>query len=249
MFFGLLGCSTHTTNPKPEQALFQVSTIDALMQGVYDGNESLSKLAAKGNLGIGTFNALDGEMILDDGVVYQVKPDGKVYQPSGETKTPFAEVVRFEPEDSIQVHDLDFPRLKHLVDSLMGSPNYFYAIRLDGQFDSVHTRSVPAQQRPYKKLVEVSKEQAEFNLQKTNGDLIGFYCPAFTKGINVPGYHVHFLSNDKSAGGHVLGFQLKSGMLKLDRITKFEMLLPESDGFQKGEFKTDRSKELEKVEG
>lgn len=114
---------------------------------------------------------------------------------------------------------------------------------------SVHTRSVPAQQKPYPELVVVTRHQPEFNILKTHGKLTGFFCPEFVKGINIPGYHLHFLSDDKTSGGHLLDFRLKSGMLKLDRIRKFEMQLPESGAFQKSDFKTDRSDQVKEVEG
>lgn len=244
----LVACSPKSPNPITEQALFQISTIDALMQGVYDGNITLSELSGKGNFGIGTINTLDGELVLENGKFFQVKSDGKVYRPSLGIKTPFASVVKFAPEDSLEVHNLDYTKLKQLVDSLMKSPNYFYAIRLEGEFESILTRSVPAQQKPYHPLVEITHHQPEFNIMKTKGKLTGFFCPEFVKGINVPGYHLHFLSDDKTSGGHLLDFQLKSGMLILDRIRKFEMQLPESVAFQKSEFKTDRSTQLNEAE-
>ena len=255
IFCVLVGCCPKKPQPSQaqypiqEQALFQVSTIDALMQGVYDGNTKLSDLAVKGDFGIGTTNSLDGELVLENGQFFQIKADGKVYRPTGETKTPFASVTKFVPQDSIAITNMNFQQLKHLVDSLMKSPNYFYAIRLEGEFESVHTRSVPAQHKPYPSLVEVTRQQPEFNISQTRGKLTGFYCPEFVKGFNMPGYHLHFLSDDKTTGGHLLDFKLKSGMLKLDRIRKFEMQLPESDDFQKSEFKTDRSKELKEAEG
>lgn len=249
LLWSLTGCTPSAPIQVQEQALFQVSTIDALMQGVYDGNTSLKELAANGDFGIGTLNALDGELILENGQFFQVKSDGKVYRPSSETLTPFASVVKFAPEDSILVHDLDFPKMQHLVDSLMKSSNYFYAVRLEGKFESVHTRSVPAQQKPYPELVAVTKNQPEFNIAETTGKLTGFFCPEFVKGINIAGYHLHFLSDDKTSGGHLLGFKLKSGILKLDRITNFKMRLPESGAFQKSEFRTDRSVQVKEVEG
>lgn len=244
----LSGCNPKASKVVQEQALYQISTIDALMQGVFDGNIKLSELAKKGDFGIGTFNALDGELILEDGLYYQVRADGKVYRPSGETLTPFASVVNFSPEDSMEVRNLDFQKLKYLADSLMGSLNYFYAVRLEGEFDSIHTRSVPAQQKPYPELVVVTRNQPEFHISKTHGKLTGFFCPEFVKGINITGYHLHFLSDDKTSGGHLLDFHLKSGMLKLDRISKFEMQLPESSAFQKSEFKIDRSEQVKEAE-
>jgi acetolactate decarboxylase len=246
--WALVGCNSKAPKMVQEQTLFQVSTIDALMQGVFDGNTKLSELAKKGDFGIGTINGLDGELVLENGEFFQVKSDGKVVRPSGETLTPFASVVKFAPEDSMEVHDLDFPKLLHLVDSLMKSSSYFYAIRLEGEFETVHTRSVPAQKKPYPELVVVTRNQPEFDIPKTRGKLTGFFCPGFVKGINIAGYHLHFLSEDKTSGGHLLGFKLKSGMLKLDRIQKFEMQLPESDAFQKSEFKTDRSAQVKEAE-
>lgn len=245
----LVGCTPQPAKMVQDQSLFQVSTIDALLQGDYDGYTSLNELSEKGDFGIGTVNALDGELVIENGQFYQIKSDGKVYRPSGELKTPFASIVKFGPEDSIEVHNLDFNRLKLLVDSLMRSRNYFFAIRLEGEFDSVHTRSVPAQQKPYPALVVVTQNQPEFSIQETKGKLTGFFCPEFVKGINMPGYHLHYLSDDKTSGGHLLDFRMKSGKLKLDKIRNFEMLLPESGSFQKTEYKTDRTGELKKVEG
>lgn len=243
-----VGCNQQPTNQVHEQALFQVSTIDALMQGVFDGSTTLAELSHKGDFGIGTFNALDGEMILENGQFFQVKADGKVYRPSGESLTPFASVVKFVPEDSVKVENLNFSEFKHLADSVMGSSSYFYAIRLEGEFVSVHTRSVPAQQKPYPELIVVTRQQPEFNISETRGKLTGFFCPEFVKGVNITGYHLHFLSDDKSSGGHLLGFKLKSGVLKLDRIYNFEMKLPESVAFHNSEFKTDRSEQVKEVE-
>lgn len=112
----------------------------------------------------------------------------------------------------------------------------------------MHTRSVPAQKKPYPELLEVTCHQPEFHIPETHGKLTGFFCPEFVKGINISGYHLHFLSDDKKSGGHLLGFQLKSGILKLDRIRNLEMQLPESGAFQKSEFKTDRSEQVKEVE-
>ena len=253
LLFGLMACSEQNpvavvVNSQP-QALFQVSTIDALLQGVYDGSTSLKELSEKGDFGIGTVNTLDGEMVLENGVFYHVKSDGGVYPLSLDDQTPFASVVQFSPEDTIDVEAVSFEDLKLLIDSLAGSLNYFYAVRVEGAFEYVHTRSVPAQKRPYPPLVEVTSNQPEFNMYETNGMLTGFYCPEFVKGVNVTGYHLHYLTEDKKQGGHLLDFELKSGRLLLDKIDRFEMQLPSSEDFENSEFKTDRSEELKKVEG
>lgn len=234
---------------RESESLTQISTFDALLQGVYDGTFSLDDMAGNGDFGIGTFDKLDGEMIFTNGKFYQVKADGKVYQPERSVKTPFASVCFFKPETKCSFAGLNYVALKQKIDSMMPSRNYFYAIRVKGSFARAHTRSVPAQSVPYPPLVEVTKNQPEFQSENLSGMLIGFYCPDYVKGINVPGYHLHFLSDDEQFGGHVLDFQLSSGTLELQKLDHFEMLLPKSGAFLHSEYKTDRSAEVKQVEG
>lgn len=240
----LLGCSD-----KKPQELVQISTIDALLQGVYDGNTSLQALSENGNFGIGTLNGLDGELILLDGNFYQVRGDGKVYQPEISACTPFASVTYFNPEKDFQVDALSFIGLKSKIDSLMPGSNLFFGIKLSGKFKSVKTRSVPKQQQPYPSLVEVTANQPEFEATNISGTLVGFYCPPYVTGLNVPGYHLHFLSDEKDFGGHLLAFELKSGTLQLDQINNFSVKLPEDEHFLNTALDQDLSDDLKQVEG
>jgi len=239
-------CSKEEDDP---QSIVQISTIDALMQGVYDGTTPLSELAKYGNFGIGTFNALDGEMIFLDGKFYQVKSDGKVYQPDRSVLSPFASVTYFNSDAEYNVSDMSYPELKTTIDSLMVSSNLFYAVRLHGTFSRVKTRSVPAQEKPYPPLTEVTANQPEFETQSVTGTLSGFYCPPFVTGLNVSGYHLHFLSDDKSFGGHVLEFELSEGKLMLDQINNFRLILPEEGGFLDTDLTNDLSGDVDDVEG
>jgi len=228
----------------------QVSTIDALLDGVYDGDVSYGEIKKFGDLGIGTFNALDGEMIAFDGNFYQVKADGKAYAVSDETKTPFASVTFFEDDLKIKLNEgVDFDKLQSLVDGKIPTRNLFYAIRIDGVFSYLKTRSVPAQKKPYPQLVEVTKNQPEFEFKDVKGTIVGFRCPAYVKGINVVGYHLHFLTEDKIAGGHVLEFRLREGILSLDYTSDFYLVLPrEKEAFFSTDLSKERQKELDKVE-
>lgn len=239
-------CSKEEDQP---QAIVQVSTIDALMQGVYDGTISLSKLSGFGDFGIGTFNALEGEMVFLDGKFYQVKADGKIYKPENSVLSPFATVTYFDPEIKYEVSAMSYPGLKTAIDSLMLSSNLFYAIKLHGTFNRVKTRSVPMQQKPYPPLVEVTASQPEFETETVTGTLSGFYCPPFVTGINVPGYHLHFLSDGQDFGGHVLEFELSKGELFLDQINNFKLILPEDGGFLETDLTNDLTGDLEDVEG
>lgn len=244
----LSGCAKEETEI-PEQTLVQVSTINALMQGVYDGVTNLSDLSKWGDFGIGTFNTLDGEMLLIDGTFYQIKADGHIYKPEPTVQTPFSTVTFFDPEVRYNVASCSYHKLKETIDRLMLSQNLFYAIKLHGTFHSIKTRSVPAQTKPYPPLVEVTAHQPTFEAQSITGTLGGFYCPAFVTGINVPGYHLHFVSDDEKFGGHVLELELENGVLELDQINNFKLLLPGEGGFLNTDLNGDLSKDLEKVEG
>jgi acetolactate decarboxylase len=242
------GCSEKNQSGS-EQAVIQVSTIDALMTGVYEGNTTLKDLARWGDFGIGTFNALDGEMVLLDETFFQVQGSGVVNKPEPSTQTPFATVTFFNPESDYPLSGLSFDGLKSVVDSLMKSPNLFYAMRVTGTFNRVKTRSVPAQTKPFLPLVEVTASQPEFETDTITGILSGFYCPPFVKGVNVPGYHLHFISDDHSFGGHVLSFELEAGTLEIDQIERFILMLPHDNGFLEADLTEDLSEELEDVEG
>ena len=244
MFIVLLGCWGTKT-----QELVQISTIDALLQGVYEGNTTLHTLSENGDFGIGTFNGLDGEMILADGVFYQVRSDGKIYSPNDKTLSPFASVTFFEAEKEFQLGALDYVAFKTKIDGLMPGPNLFYAIKLTGNFRRIKTRSVSKQEKPYRPLVEVTASQHEFEATNIRGTLLGFYCPPYVTGLNVPGYHMHFLSDDKDFGGHLLAFEMESGMLQLDQINNFSLKLPNDEHFLNTALDQDLSEDLKQAEG
>ena len=246
--FVLFACK-EKKKPVQPQSLVQISTINALMTGVYDGETTLQQLAGWGDFGIGTFNALDGEMFLHNGTFYQINSDGKIYKPDEQTKTPFATVTFFEPEISFDLTFSSYPELKSTLDSLLPSPNLFYALKIECTMDYIKTRSVPAQSKPYLPLVEITANQPEFEAYNISGTLAGFYCPSFVNGVNVPGYHLHFLSDDEEFGGHVLQFEMAGGVLSLDQIADFRVFLPEEGDFLNNNLSEDLSEDLNVVEG
>ncbi len=243
--FLLSACAT-----PPGDTAFQTSTIDALLAGVYDGETSAKTLLVHGDFGIGTFDHLDGEMLVLDGTIYQIKADGNVYRPDLSIKTPFATVCQFESDGSLPLQSgSDFPAVEKLMDTFAPNQNLFYAIKISGQFQYMKTRSVPAQHKPYPPLKEVTKDQPEFEMENISGIIVGFRCPAFVKGINVPGYHLHFISDDRSRGGHVLSFRVETGTAEIDVLDQYILTLPSSaQEFAALDLSKDRSAELEDVE-
>jgi acetolactate decarboxylase len=225
----LSGCTLKTTENKvaPERdTLYQISTINSLMLGNYDGVQSVSKLKGKGDTGIGTFDALDGEMIMIDGEVYKVKASGEVEKVDNATTTPFAGVTFFEQDITKSLAHIDsFDALKLELDKLIDNRDLFYAFRIDATFEYVKTRSVPKQEKPYPVLSEVTKNQPTFEYSNIKGTLVGLWCPEYVGGINVPGYHLHFISEDRTKGGHLLEASFEEGMVMLDITDGFQMEL------------------------
>jgi hypothetical protein len=151
-------------------ALLYVSApVNALVEGLYRQDTTIADILARGDFGLGTFNDLDGEMVVIDSVVYQLRSDGNAYAVPDETRTPFACVTFFRPYSEEDIDQpLDYPGLLALFDRLLPSKNMLYALRLDGLFDYVRTRSVPRQDA-YRPLVEVAREQPEFEFEHYRG--------------------------------------------------------------------------------
>lgn len=171
--------SGNAQTSKNRDELIQVSTIDALISGIYEGEVGIGQLLNHGNFGLGTFNYLDGEMVVLDGKCYQIKSDGSAGVVSS-LYTPFASVTFFETDKKLSINDtLALEELYGKIDSLIPSLNYFYAIKISADIISAKARSVPMQKPPYRQLTEITKVQPVFSFQKTKGTLIGFRCPPY----------------------------------------------------------------------
>jgi acetolactate decarboxylase len=246
-----LGAARYAANPVAgRETLMQVSTINALMAGVYDGVISSGKLAGYGDFGVGTFDALEGEMVVLDGQIYQVKTDGVAYRVPDSLGVPFAAVTYFDSDRTETLAaGIDNAGLQAFIDRLIPSNNIFYAVKITGTFSYMQTRSVPKQQKPYPPLADVTPKQAVFEFHDVTGTVVGFRCPQFVNGVNVPGYHLHFLTGDRKAGGHILDFTVKQTVADLDYTPDFLMVLPgEKSDFYHLDLSQDQQGNLEKVE-
>lgn len=235
MVIVLPGCSQNISDnyEADNETLFQVSTLNALMLGDYDGLITIDKMLQSGDTGLGTFDTLDGEMIVLDGIVYQAKADGSVTKPDGNVTVPFAAVTHFKPDISVNLDNVsDIETLKSaLTEQTTENPNIFYMATVSGDFDMVHVRSVFAQEKPYKPLAEVAQSQKEFEYENVSGTLIALYCPDYVSGINLYGWHIHFISSDGSKGGHVLDVVIKSAEAKIDTTSAYKIVLPNTQDF------------------
>lgn len=247
----------------PVEQVFQVSTLQALLEGCYDGILSAGELRKHGNYGIGTFQGLDGEMVVANGEVWQVRADGAIVRVPDATLVPFSNVsVGALPSlamrsklvyPSVQTTlpaFVDLVTLQKQIEEKITNRNLPYLIIMEGEFLQVQTRSVPGQQKPYPRLIEVVKQQAVFRTEKVRGILVGFWFPEYFKGINMPGFHLHFLSDDRKAGGHLLDIAAAEGVkLAVFPKANFQMRLPTTGEFAGKDIARDRASELHTIEG
>ncbi len=228
--------------------LYQVSSIGALMEGEYGGLVAFGEIKEHGDFGIGTFDSLDGELIAVNGEYFQVTADGAVKPVFDVMTTPFATVTFFEPDISISFSRADnFSDFGRQVEAVMPSGDRVYAVRATGQFPRVLARSVPRQEEPYPRLVDATKGQSVFVINGTRGTVAGFWFPESFAGLNVPGFHLHYITSDASAGGHILDLSVDGATVELDMTPRFFMVSLSGKGGG-GKVPSPNSTELEKVE-
>jgi acetolactate decarboxylase len=228
--------------------LFQVSTSVALVQGVYQGAVRVGTLREHGDHGLGTFEDLDGEMVIVDGHFFQVRSDGSVHEVVDDVLSPFAVVTRFTPHETFHLeHCLDLNSLAKAFDGLRHSDNFFFAVRVDGHFDYAKTRAMckTAEGVP---LAVAASQQPEFEFEHVAGTLVGFWTPEYAKTLNIPGYHLHFLSRDHRSGGHLLQCRGRQLRLQIQREGVLSIALPETEDFFKADLRQDPSADLKKAE-
>jgi acetolactate decarboxylase len=232
----------------PLHTLFQVSTSRALVQGTYSGAVTCETLLAHGDFGLGTFEGLDGEMVVVDGDAYRVPATGKVTKASNDSAAPFAVVTRFSPTIEQELHSVSsFDELEQRRDAHRRSDNLFYAFRVDGLFKNIETRAV-SPPKHHGHLLDAAKTQKEFKFDNVEGTLVGIYSPAFSEAFSIPGYHFHFLSNDRTEGGHLLEVSGDALRLQGEELNDFHLVLPENEEFLKVDLSKDVTADLKHAE-
>lgn len=184
-----------------------------------------------------------------NGRFFQMKSDGKAYPVDPAMKTPFAVVMFFDPTVKVMWEELtDWKQFQQAVDKAVPSKNIFYAVKVQALFDYVRVRTVPRQERPYPPLVEVARHQPEYTYEGCRGTLVGFRFPDYAQGVNVAGYHVHFLDDALTAGGHILDFRMRDATIDIDVTSQFQMEVPECGDFLDADLDKDQSEAIHQAE-
>ena len=232
--------------------MYQVSLLQALTLGDYCGSVPVRVLRTKGDTGLGTFDRLNGEMIMLDGKVYRADSEGRAAEVSDDETTPFAIVTYFDEEEKAVLKNVrDLNGLISQLDEMYTGEhgNYFQVVKVIGIFDGMKVRSVPAQKEPYRPLAEVMEaEQRFFSYEDIPGTAIGVYCPVYMGSMNFAGWHFHFISDDSSRGGHVLDLSFKEGELQWTAASAVNVDLPEGGLFRSCDFSIDQSDDVRRVE-
>ena len=238
-----------TAAQRPVSTMYLCAPVNALVEGIYQENISFTDLLQHGDFGLGTFDSLDGEMVLLDGRTYRITGEGRVSEiDAEEASTPFACVIFYQAhsEDDLD-HPLTHTEFDDWLMRLLPSPNMMYAIRLEGTFSHIRVRSVP-KQASYRPLVQVAADQPEFEFADISGTLAGFFTPTYMAKLNVPGLHLHFLSDDRQHGGHLLTCAPQMLHAGIQFVSKLELSLPMTLDYLTLDFQRDTEKDLDKAE-
>ena len=233
--------------------MYQVSTLQALARGDFYGNATIGELLTYGDTGLGTFKAVDGEMIVLDGECYRAKADGTVLKAKADDSTPFASVTFLNKEHCFELtQPITMTAFLELLNEKVKAfgRNNIYTCRVDGSFDEVFARSEMEQKKePYKTFAKVLEaDQRKFEFANVSGSLVAVYFPEYMDGLNVPGWHVHFISDDRTMGGHVFDFIMQKGSVSLGAASGFAFDIPTTQYFQSLKLTDVSKEEIESVE-
>ncbi len=244
--------TAYADEPVERETNNQIALLQSLTLGHFDGSITVGKLKTLGDIGIGTFDGLDGELIMLNGVVYRADSNLKINVVADKVTIPFSNVTFFDKDLSIRLNNIaDKSSLEQKLNECVQryGVNNFYFVKIPAKYNSILVRSESKQVKPYPTLVQaLQATQQEKTFENISGTIVGLYCPQYMSGLNSVGWHFHFVTDDKKFGGHVLELNINNGTAELDITGKFNMILPENKDFQTLDLAQDLSKDIHKAE-
>lgn len=243
----LFGCQNATVSETKSAESIETPTSDvfyhysvwyAFVNRVFEGELLASELKTKGDLGLGSYDLLDGELIMLDGVLYKATEDGVVSEARDSDKIVYANAAFFDTEQSFTLEKAaNYQSLREQLNAQLPSRNLFYAFKIHGTFKHMKCGGLHKQEKPFDKGLDVLiPARPIFERSNFSGTMVGFFCPEFIGHINVAAYHLHFISDDKQFAGHVMEFEAEKLEVEIDYMHQYQFDLPTSDAFLKGEF-------------
>jgi acetolactate decarboxylase len=209
--------------------LTQYNPFLAIQQGFYDGPTTIADLKSAGDFGLGTMNALDGEMVAIDNVFYRAGVDGTLYPQPDDALVPWAMVTHFAATGApIKLEPgLNYKGLQKLLQSMTELSNLYVVFRVDGFASTVEARSAARQTKPYPPLDCIVDETYNFTNVGVTG--VGIVSPGYVGSMDPLGCHVHMATADRKQGGHLLDWTLSEGTLSLMPVQSYQLQYPQSD--------------------
>ncbi|QYY34884.1 acetolactate decarboxylase [Ruficoccus sp. ZRK36] len=237
-------------SPLDESRMTQYSTIDAFLAGTYNGELTVGELKKMGDFGLGTFNQVDGELFMLDGEVTHIRALGNPVPATDDMKIPFVAVCNFDSGKSAKLEGPSEGEAvrKMIEDRMFKIKNTIYAIKIEGTFAELKARVPRKLSDPSASISEITETQSMFTWDNVEGTMIGFWCPKYIEGINVSGWHMHFLSKDKTRGGHVLDFKIGTINVSVMELMGFDVILPREPAFYQADLSLDRAEIRTKIE-
>lgn len=234
----------------PANILYQYSLISGLIQGVCSDGVAANKILEKGTHGLGTVAELDGEIVVIDNQAYHFTATGNVRRLTKNDTIPFAMMTNFQPSTVRYLTYLSQKSLWEHLSPLVGpGKNYFLALQAEARFECLTIRIIPKRDSADETLSDLAKRQKIQTAEHSIGVLFGFWSPEYTTGFSVPGFHLHYLSEDRKIGGHVLDFKAQNAKVSAAVLKEYHLELPQTEEFRDAGVSTPASHEVESAEG
>ena len=213
--------------------LWQNMPVIALENSVFDGRSTVSEIRKHGDHGVGTWDQLNGEGLIVDGEFFQVRSDGSVHQQPDTAIMPWVSINFFRPDTVFELPSkLEYSELEAFIDPYLPTVNTYYALRVEGCFETVTTRTLPKQAEPYPPLEVIERTQPEFSFTDVEGVMVGYRSPPYATNFSPPGFHLHFLKQDRTGGGHALDFSVDQARISIQRLSRLEQEIPDYPEFE-----------------
>lgn len=216
----------HGDETNSSSVLYQAGSFAIFEKGEYSEVFSIDEMNHLGNFGVGGFEDMDGELLQLDGTVYQITKDGLVNTPPGDTGVCFGNTLNFTPESSYTIQETStLEELYAVIKESLPDPEQIYAVRVDGPFTNLSFKSIPIQEKPYPPLSAVIDNQSIFHLENATGTIAGFWFPNWMDGVNYAGFHLHFITDERDAGGHILTAESGVNTLSIQQVSQLNLYL------------------------
>jgi acetolactate decarboxylase len=232
--------------------IYQFSVMSALMSGLASPESSIpvSELLTHGDFGVGTFEGMDGEMVVIDSKGYQFRGDGSTQEVSPGQLVPFAMVSRFVPQLTKTIKTQTKAALQEEIETtLPDAKNAFVLFKVHGEFKRIKIRAIHAQSYPGQPLSALTENQMIKEFHSAKGTIVGLRSPGWSVGVSVVGVHAHFIDEERNSGGHILELIAEEDvLLELAVSNSFHLQLPKSREFGARELELDEAG-INKAEG